>query len=394
MRRATVAAVLAVFLSASPAFGQSGPMPADWYDNTDPHDLIGYHQYMTGRTNGFDVWDVWVCDPIGSSDYSSLNRFSTYTPRMVVDWLRKRSQIEQYFAWLSDGEYKLRFRVGGVVTPDMSERSFAEYANFHDRREACRTQIMTVSGSGHDGLMIVDTTDSFYSTVGSGWSGDAYCNDNCVPYPESGRNIYVDGSVWIDSYIHEIGHAIDWPHSFFYKENQRHPNEYTNPMDVMSGSIGWVGTTAINRYAAGWIDPDDVKVWKLGDKSRKYRLDPVGVTGGYQMLVLRDNHSSSYITYGARVISRFEEHLPQEGVEEYFVDESSDGALCDWDSWDWCPGTGRAVLAFGDPKSTDHVYAVGESTVVVLWDGEGWVDVDVTVRERDGDSFIVRVSYE
>jgi len=162
-------------------------------------------------------------------------------------------------------------------------------------------------------------------------------------------------------------------------------------MDVMSGSVGWVGTTAINRYAAGWIDPADVKVWTLGDKPATYRLDPVGVTGGYQMIVLRDRHLTSYVTYGTRVTSRFERHLPQEGVEEYFVDESAD-AGCDWDDWDWCPSYGRAVLAFGDPDSTDHVYDVGETAVVPLWNGSDWVDVEVAVRERDGDSFTVRVA--
>lgn len=396
MQRATVAAVVsaAMLLPANPAFGQTEPLPADWYDNTDPHNLIGHYDYMTGRTNDFDTWEVWVCDPIGPSSFSSLNRFVAFTPRIIVDWIEERSQIEQYFAWLSDGKYKPRFRIGSVVTPDMSDGSFDTYTTFVSRRDACRDAIMADSESSHDGLLIVDTARAFYSTIGSGWTGSKYCasREECDPYPVSGRSVYVDGSVWTDTYIHEIGHAINWPHSYFHDGEQENPNEYTNPMDVMSGSVGWVGTTAINRYAAGWVNPDDVYVWQLGDSSMTLWLDPIGVTGNYQMLVIRDSHTTFYFTFGARIRERFDIHVPKEGVEGYIVDESED-AGCDWESWDWCPGTGRAVNTLGsEPYSTDHVLAVGETTFVLLWDGNDWVEVDVEVLERSGSSFKVRIS--
>ena len=246
-----------------------------------------------------------------------------------------------------------------------------------------------------DGALIIDTKRAFYTLRGIGSSGRTYClAGECEPFPhsDSGRHIFVGSSTWVDVYLHEIGHAINWSHSYFLDPDSDQPNEYTNPMDVMSGSIGWVGTKGINRYAAGWIDPDDVKVWELGDKKGTYRLDPVGVSDGYQMLVIGDNHSTWYYMLGARVRDRFDEHLPKEGVERYLVDESAD-TDCGWDAWDWCPGTVRTIVAAGKPSSTDHVLGVTESAVLPLWDGEGWVDVYVSVEERKDDSFVVRVSY-
>ncbi|MCY4621565.1 MAG: hypothetical protein OXD34_06990 [bacterium] len=203
-RRTTVAALLAsaLFLSASPAFAQSGPMPDDWYDTTDPHDLIGRYEYMTARTNDFDTWEVWVCDPIGPSSFSSMNRFVAFTPRMVVDWIEERSQIEQYFAWLSDGVYKPRFRVGGTATPDMSDLSFNEYTSIGKRRVACQEEIIKDSDSDHDGLLIVDTTRAFYSSIGQAWLGNEFCaRGECDPFPISERYAYVDGGVWADSWL-------------------------------------------------------------------------------------------------------------------------------------------------------------------------------------------------
>ena len=43
--------------------------------------------------------------------------------------------------------------------------------------------------------------------------------------------------------------------------------EYDNPMDMMSGDLGLgltTGTIAVNRYAAGWIEPDEVAVHQSG----------------------------------------------------------------------------------------------------------------------------------
>ncbi|MDE0622205.1 MAG: hypothetical protein OXH83_11075 [Bryobacterales bacterium] len=395
MRWGAFAAAVLVAVLAVPAVADHQPMPHEWYDNADSYDLIGNYNYMTARTVGTDTWEVWICDPVGPSSFSSLNRFVGYTPRMVVDWLTERSTIGAYFNWLSDGKYKLGFRIGGSVTPDLSKLAFADYANIWDRGEACVEAVKEAAeGSRADGALVVDTTHAFHSIIGTAWMGATYCEaGECEPFPhpDSGRYAFVGAGVWADLYIHEIGHALGWPHSFFYNPDVEDQDEYNNPMDVMSGSIGWVGTIAINRYAAGWINPDDVYVWELGDKSKTLWLDTVGVTGGYQMLVLRDAYSTWYYTFGARVQGRFDSHLPKEGVEWYTVDESVDTG-CDWDGWDWCPGTGRAVHAWGEPNSTDHVLSVDESVSLSLWNGQDWVDVEVSVMQQDEGSYRVRIS--
>ena len=385
------ASIVLTFIVAVPAFGQA--MPPEWYDNSDPHDLIGNYNYMTAR-NGTDLWEVWVCDPMGPSSVSSLNRFVAYTPRMVVDWLVKRSNIVHYFRWLSDGQYEVRFQVGGTVTPDMSKVGFLEYARLDNRREACADAIMSAGeDSKADGVLIVDTNRPFYGRTGMGWSGHEFCvKGECRPYPQSGRYTFVDGSAWVNIYIHEIGHAINWSHSYFLEEHSS--NEHNNRMDVMSWTVGWVGTIAINRYAAGWIDPDDVAVWTLGDKGRTFRLDPVGVSGGYQMLIVRDERSTVYYTLGARVKDRYDSHIPKEGIETYMVDESA-STNCGWDGWDWCPGSGRTIVAIGDePYGTDNVAGVDETNLMALVDGGGeYVFVLLVVEGRENDSFTVRIVY-
>ncbi len=374
-------------------------MPENWYRNTDPHDLVGDYKRNLPRSVTVDVWDVWVCDPVAAPLYveafpSLTDRFG-YTSRMVADWLNYESSIDNYFHWLSDGKYDLLFMDAGFVSPDLSDRSFSEYSDFRVRHRACEDAVVSAAGESEaDGGLIVDTTRTFGTVSGTATAGKSNCagENGCVPYtdPNSHRFVFVDGSVWVDAYIHEIGHSINWSHSYFAVTGVEHPSEYTNPMDVMSGSTGWLGTIAINRYAAGWIDPDDVKVWTLGDRTATFRLNPVRVSGGYQMLVIRDGHNTSYYTFGARVRAGYDRHIPQEGVEWYIVDESK-YVEC---GWTWCSGARRQITTIGKPRSTDHVLTETESVVVPLWDGEDWVDVLVWVEKRRGDSFDVLVSYE
>ena len=92
-------------------------------------------------------------------------------------------------------------------------------------------------------------------------------------------------------------------------------------MDIMSGAEVapglQVGTIAINRYAAGWIDQEEVEVYSGSGKSR-YTLVPPG-DAGTQMLVLRTD-DDGFITLGARVRKGYDSGLPKEGVESYFID--------------------------------------------------------------------------
>ena len=180
-----------------------------------------------------------------------------------------------------------------------------------------------------------------------------------------------------------MGHALGFPHS------QRF-GEYDNPMDIMSRVDDRtklkVGTAAINRYAAGWIDPSEVAIYG-GEGTHRYKLSPLG-DGGTQMLVIRSD-GSGYLTLGARVRKGIDLLIPEEGVEVYFVDEQSPECPHFW-SCVWTGRPTRAVvtnptvpLDFDD--EVPHVMGVGHGFTT-------WNNVSVTVVERSGHDFVVEVT--
>ena len=110
--------------------------------------------------------------------------------------------------------------------------------------------------------------------------------------------------------LHEIGHSwMFWPHSYvelYWKPNPgssyQKPNFYSNRHDFMSALTfarpsGWhqdmPATLAINRYAAGWIDPEDVAL-HLSDEAT-YRLARPRESG-YQFLVVHSGRSGAFTT--------------------------------------------------------------------------------------------------
>ena len=110
--------------------------------------------------------------------------------------------------------------------------------------------------------------------------------------------------------VHEIGHGwMFWPHSYTElpwnpvadKPSQR-PNFYSNPHDFMSQLSfakppGWYqdmpATLAINRYSAGWIEPEDVAL-HLSDEGT-YRLAKP-FQSGYQFLVIHSGRTGAFTT--------------------------------------------------------------------------------------------------
>lgn len=111
--------------------------------------------------------------------------------------------------------------------------------------------------------------------------------------------------------VHEIGHGwMEWPHSFaevawkFPGEPAFPPNQYSNSYDVMSSFLpfmqppaGWdpdmPSTLAINRYSAGWIDPDDVAL-HTKDESTYTLSKPF--ESGYQFLVVHSGRRYAFTT--------------------------------------------------------------------------------------------------
>ncbi len=88
--------------------------------------------------------------------------------------------------------------------------------------------------------------------------------------------------------------------------------------DFVASETGLVvGTIAVNRYAAGWIDEDDVIVHDSGPAV--HLMSPPGVKGA-QLLVLPVEFGA-FVALGARVSAGYDSGIPAEGVEVYLVDQ-------------------------------------------------------------------------
>lgn len=221
----------------------------------------------------------------------------------------------------------------------------------------------------------------------------------------------------METVVHEMGHGwMAWPHSYSevkWKDEAtgeiEPPNPYSNFFDVLSALdlspiLGWSHdmpiTLAINRYAAGWIDPEDVAL-HLTDEAT-YTLHPRG-GGGDQFLAIHSGRRHAFTT--AEVL---EERTAQFTVTRPDVYDSLlpgnrrarryEGVLIS--RYDQTAGTGthaRFGPALYDKGNPDYLVDVhwGRDDYALLTDRE-CRDIGGGVRvcaEANGDgSWIVRVS--
>ena len=384
-------------------------------DDLDPLGLIADHRFARAYSLGTDTWEVWVCDvadgrlPVDAADVAGLlNR-----------------EMTPYFSWLSGGRHRPEFIAGGVVEADPTHES--QGAGGYQ----CDEGVAGASEGGTQGAVIVLDKDQ---VVSSGGAGRRHTSDvdgtltvSAGTFPDNIRSIRLSAEsvlpvsaycsncrhpdhIYLDVVAHELGHALDWPHSFGGNRPETHEalleadiyiDEYDNPMDIVSGSPqGWelrrnglvAGTIAVNRYAAGWIDADDVAVHAGGIGS--YVLAPIGISGT-QMLVLPTGDSGHFISMGARVASGYDAGIPAEGVEVYLIDQRA--SACSPESPPAnpdrlaCTGADRRTRQVPPPPDNDqeiyelthHVYGPGDQLTV-----EGF---RVEVTERVGDRFRVWV---
>ena len=394
MRRATLAVVLAVCLLI--------PQPlwaADTGSRTDPDgDPLGIVAHAEhGRTYSLpgiwgDRFEVWLCNtPGGTRPYTS-DRSREHNPDVYA--LAAQTQMQNYFMWLSGGRYAPRFYGGGVLKVGESDNYLstcldAVYKKYNKR-------------AGLEGVLVVHDSED-------GPGGRASCGrSDRSQFPDNHRYVVVkDKAVYWDNptiLAHELGHALCWPHSYSGEtEKNGEVYEYDNPADMM----GWVynslffglGTLAVNRYAAGWIHPDDVVIWERGT-TRRYWLAPPNNSLWDQLLVVPlvdgDEGLMYYWALDVRVwgggdytngVERDQE-LPKEGVVVYEVDQRE--SACDNPWRGYCSDLDRRVAPLVDDEDGYNpeasIMGVGD------WWQYGIPDVRVEVIERDGDRFLVEVS--
>lgn len=389
-----MAAALAVLpgfvLATPPAAAQTGPVDqtAPAYQ-ADPLGLIAWSELTRAYTADANLFAVWACDTPARDRYladpaEAAQSFATWA--------------QPYFDWLSGGRYAPEFLAAHTVD--------AAGANGCDEAAEQFETNPPVSGAivAVDTLTLVGLVTDI-TAIGAASFGAAPCGDSAVggvepeapcQWPKNDRTIIL-GAVAVvpvpgvtlvgKTLAHEIGHALGWPHSFHSSEDRY--DQYDNLMDVMSGSYQLVGTPAVNRYAAGWIPPEQVAVHPAaaGDTGpgALYDLAPVGQPG-LQMLVLPTGRPGVFYTFEARVRASYDDGIPVEGVEAYLIDQSADA--CD-DPWlDACWGLDRRTQPLdlaGRAGDVVHVFAAGEDIVLgdtrvrVLERSPGWSGYSVWV---------------
>ena len=199
-------------------------------------------------------------------------------PNPVTDAGYLNNTLGPYFAWLSDGLYRPSFqgRAGSTVTIAVTD-----FTDAYGLLVACHEAVNEKIARGYtdprtNGWMMVVDMDTMgeHAAVGVTYLA-ADCvtvetDADCEYAPDNLRVVVVTvgtlrstaTSLILDplTTAHEIGHTLGFPHSLLDYVGET-PDEYgyDNVADMMSLGM-WgsrVGTTAPNRYAAGWVSDAD-----------------------------------------------------------------------------------------------------------------------------------------
>ncbi len=313
------AMVLAGLLFVAP-----GALAADDY-GADPNGLINHYDDVSRYSTGTDVWRVWVCDTALDGSVGDVAG--------AVEILN--DEIAAVFSWMSTGQYDLYFEAGGTVT-----------IAGEDGDDCVQAVLDASTPSGANGVFII--TDE------PGWSGagsPGYSTQSLSPANRRYALVTYNGvfSYSIAVSAHELGHAIYWPHSF------TGPSEYDNPIDLMSGGFGTYATLGINRYAAGWVDPDQVAFYD--GTATSIDLRPVG-DPGIQLFAIPGEETGDYFVLDARVDHEYDGRPSAHGVTVHEVRHECESTY-------FCAGTLREQIPERDDgNSYGHVLTVGETDIV------------------------------
>ena len=371
--RCVTAVAVALGLSGctGPAADDAAPLPA-------AVDLLTAHRspYAAGE----DSWEVWLCDvPLTTGDelYAADPWRLERSVEDVVDVLGP--SLSAWWDRQSGGRVVTSVTPGGRVAVDDQGGG-----------EECVAAAMSASVTSADGLLVVATA-AHRPDVPGGWGRPGDCGDEqCgrAPASTTGRAVYVGAAdlhpSWgdrtpLDLIEHEMGHALDLPHSGVPADGR-----YTSALDVMSDSAARRtaddttpdagGTLAVNLFALGWLDVDDLTV--VENSTTVDLSSDAGGEGSRLAVVPLDDHR--LLTVELRGPIGLDTHLPETGVSVHLVDQAP--TACDDPVEPWRDGacTGRFRLQrplVGDPPYTD-LLGVSESVAV-----EGW---RITVEKVEG----------
>lgn len=222
---------------------------------------------------GVDPWEVVMCqiprdttDPIFAPDNERLNLSS-------ADIVNELSPVVDYFLRWSGGRYSPRFIAAEGVAVLADEKS-----------DICVERALDQASDTTRGVLVIANAQHTATAVGGWGRPGAPCVQNCSARLTR-RAVYVGASdfmpFWkgdlpLDLIQHELGHALDWPHSSTSVDNFG-SGVYDSEVDVMSNSAAprdfnsearnAPGPLAINMYLARWLDDRNIEVIERGTKA-------------------------------------------------------------------------------------------------------------------------------
>ena len=209
---------------------------------------------------GDDRWQVVVCRvPQDTSDpiYEPVvDRLGIDAAELVV----KLGPVADYFERWSSGDYSPTFVELGEVSISAQETS-----------NDCVEKALNASSVDAQGVLVVADAQHTATSVGGWGRPGTPCSSDCSA-KQTRRVVYLGASdfmpYWrdrppLDLVEHEIGHALDWPHSSTSTANFG-DGVYDSEVDVMSDSAASrdifensrdaPGPLALNMYLSGWFE--------------------------------------------------------------------------------------------------------------------------------------------
>ena len=382
----------------------------DLFAFDDPLELIAFYEFSSGLATTPREYEVWTCDVGDPYDITPQNAVEAF------------AGITDYFREMSGGKFAPTFRVGGAVTATVTR----EYGGLGWARQTCREQIRPNRDDQNRNSRYRDTNRKIIIIDNNGNNGGLnqfYLRLGIPPYAETGdpgyQKLTIDDIIHVgggtvpstgtsrprlSTVAHEIGHGLQWPHSYsgaWRWSATGETDEYDNRMDIMSGRLArglTTGTIAVNRYAAGWIAPEEVAVHTGG--AAEYVLSPLG-EDGVQMLVLPTGVTGTFWTLGVRVREGIDRDVPVEGVELYYVDQRN--TACRYSFAGVCGNTDRRTFPVDSPRNVfsssygwyytvENVFDERDSALSLNVGAGSDNRLRVQITERVGDKFTVSVA--
>ena len=395
-------------LDPKPWWRESAPYSCEPYENpdspwreagmadlggADPLSLIrwfGNGSYLRYGAMGFEgctwMWkypDTTNRDPPADPTYYSLGEVEIHVdiarvPRGARGWQSDdgtradmtmaetvrllNAHVAPYFRKISEGRFRITFREGsefevpGDGSPDSTTQRHREVLGIDCDDYPCSRY----DSGALNRMLLWDVTP----TAAGAWNGSVRMSLGSVEAANMGQ------------IVHEIGHAwMFWPHSYAevrwkpYRDSDIDaPNPYSNRFDFMSRLAekhGWrqsiPATLAINRYAAGWIAPENVALHLTDHETYTLRKPR---DGGNQFLVVHSGRPHAFTTLEVpderdpafvQPLTVYDPSAP-EGRRPF----NYDGVLVN--RYDQTVGTGanaRVGPAFHDTRNPDFLSDVG-----------------------------------